>query len=58
MWVINKNKCMGCGACVGVCPKIAIELLSSGINHNEKFCILCGICKKLCPVGAIEVDKT
>ncbi|MBU5575259.1 MAG: 4Fe-4S binding protein [Candidatus Aenigmatarchaeota archaeon] len=56
-WNINKNKCLRCGACVSVCPKIALELSEHGIENNKNLCNLCGICEKICPVGAIKVNK-
>ena len=55
MWKIDRKKCLRCGACVGVCPKLALELKESGVQIDRKKCISCGICEKICPVGAIEV---
>ncbi|UCG95941.1 MAG: 4Fe-4S binding protein [archaeon] len=57
MWEIDRKKCLRCGACVGVCPKLALELKESGINHDEKLCIECGLCKRICPMGAIKVEE-
>ena len=57
MWDIDRKKCLRCGACVGVCPEIAIELRNNGITYNEELCALCGLCEKVCSVGAIEVTK-
>lgn len=56
MWEIDKKKCLRCGACVGVCPKMALDLKESGISHDKNLCIDCGICEKVCPVGAIKVS--
>jgi NAD-dependent dihydropyrimidine dehydrogenase PreA subunit len=54
---INRYKCGYCGACVGVCPKGALELVETWIEVDESVCIVCGICDRICPVGAIEVVK-
>ncbi|NYT00345.1 MAG: 4Fe-4S dicluster domain-containing protein [Methanocellales archaeon] len=54
--IVNKNKCLYCGACVAVCPVSAIELIDTWIEINED-CNDCGICAKICPVGALEELK-
>jgi len=54
---INRYKCGYCGACVGVCPKGALELIETWVEVDENTCIACGICDRICPVGAIEVMK-
>ncbi|WP_135609364.1 4Fe-4S binding protein [Methanococcoides sp. AM1] len=54
--IINKYKCGYCGACVGVCPTGALELIETWIEVDNK-CTGCGICQKICPLGAIEVDR-
>ncbi len=53
----NKDKCMRCGGCVGVCPKSALELEECGIDADIKDCISCSTCEKFCPVGALRVEK-
>lgn len=54
---INRYKCGYCGACVGVCPKGALELVETWVEVDESMCVACGICDRICPVGAIEVMK-
>jgi ferredoxin len=56
-WKIDRGKCLRCGACVSVCPELALELGEEGLKHDAKKCTLCGICMKICPAGAIEVEK-
>jgi len=56
-WTIDREKCLKCGACVGVCPVLSLELKENGIVNDKKKCTLCGICEKVCPVGAIKVKR-
>ncbi len=51
---VNRFKCGYCGACVGVCPKGALELIETWIEVDDS-CTKCGVCAKICPVGALEV---
>ncbi|MCD6367709.1 MAG: 4Fe-4S binding protein [Candidatus Aenigmarchaeota archaeon] len=56
-WKIDREKCIKCGACVGVCPVMSLELKDEGIVNDLKKCIFCGVCEKVCPVGAIKVER-
>ncbi len=50
-YVIDKDACIACGACVGECP---VEAISEGdymVIDPDK-CIDCGTCAGVCPVGA------
>ncbi len=58
---VNKDKCIGCGLCVSLCPDV-FEIGEEGksevikgadLKKNEK-CIQES--KESCPVEAIEVD--
>jgi ferredoxin len=52
----DKDKCLRCGGCVGVCPVAALYLSEHGIVCNEK-CTNCTICVQFCPVGALSITK-
>jgi len=53
---VNRYKCGYCGACVGVCPSGALELVETWIEVDNT-CTGCGVCAKICPVGALAVIK-
>ncbi len=55
MLTVNRYKCGYCGACVGVCPVAALELVETWLEISAE-CKECGICTKICPVGALEVE--
>jgi len=58
MFIVDKDKCQGCGACLNVCPVGAISFIE-GIAHIDKGkCINCGRCESVCPTGAIIPDKS
>ncbi len=51
---IDKDTCIGCGACVGGCPVGALSLDDEGKSVcDEDVCITCLACTGTCPVGAI-----
>lgn len=52
IWV-NREKCGYCGACVGVCPNNALELMETYIVIGKN-CDECKLCVKMCPIGALE----
>jgi len=63
---LNKNKCTGCGMCMEICPKEAIQVTRTPKKVNEKAeqptvtidenkCHYCGICQAICPFGALTL---
>jgi ferredoxin len=51
---VDRDKCIYCGACVGVCPKMAIVLEENIIKIDATKCVECMICAKACPMNAIK----
>ena len=52
---INRELCIGCGACIDVCPKAVyalVEQKSSIVNLDA--CVSCKSCFAQCPTGAID----
>lgn len=53
--IINKENCIGCGACIKYCPMEAIQILAKVAKINEQKCIKCKACVTACMLDAIEV---
>jgi len=53
MYIIDKDNCIGCGACEGTCPVAAISADTDGKYEISDACIDCGACQGSCPVEAI-----
>ena len=51
---VNKDTCIGCGACVDMCPVQAITLVDGKASINPDICVSCGSCVGTCPANAIE----
>lgn len=53
--MLNKKLCVGCLACVAVCPTDAMLYFpAEPVPFN---CVACGICVKACPKGALEIAE-
>lgn len=53
--LINRSVCVGCLACVAVCPSGAMRYYP---GQKQPFkCVACGACAKRCPKGALELAE-
>jgi len=60
---VDKEKCVGCGACVSACPEGIIKLIKGGKNGQvahigRRGCIRCFCCHEMCPHKAIRLRKS
>ena len=56
---IKTDDCIGCGACVDICPTGVLEInMDSRKNSapNVFNCCKCRSCCRVCPVDAITID--
>jgi ferredoxin len=54
----DPSLCIGCGACVDVCPHGAFEMNGRlAYLVNAPACMECGACQLNCPVNAIRVES-
>jgi len=54
---INRDECIGCGACVEVCPFGSLSLDDEGIAVVDETCTACGACLPECPVEALSLPE-
>ncbi len=52
---IDRDLCIGCGACISVCPTGTISLVDGKAAVTGPESISCGHCEAVCPEGAIRV---
>lgn len=52
---VDKEACVGCCACIDVCPVGALSQDTDGKTVCDAgACLDCGACEATCPVGAIS----
>lgn len=51
---INREKCVGCGACINLCPRLAIRFIDHKSYIDPESCVECGTCREACGVEAID----
>lgn len=62
--VIDSEKCVGCGACVNMCPEEAIALVrdlgpvikTKELLVDQETCVQCQVCEENCPMEAIKLE--
>lgn len=53
--IVDKDLCIGCEACISVCPVSALIMEDDGKAFcQEDICIDCGACIPVCPTQAIS----
>jgi len=52
--IIDKDKCIGCGACVNVCRYGALEVVDGLAVVNDN-CAACRMCLDECPADALSL---
>jgi NAD-dependent dihydropyrimidine dehydrogenase PreA subunit len=56
--VVDKEECLGCEACVMICPKKVFEFIDDrSAPVNTELCNGCNMCVEACPAGVISVSK-
>ena len=55
--MVNKDLCIGCGACESAWPVGAIQIIDGKSHINNNICIKCGTCESICPVQAIKIER-
>ena len=54
--VIDRERCIGCGACVQVCPSQTLEMQDGKAAVTGDRSLGCGQCAAVCPVEAVRVE--
>jgi len=54
--MVYQDRCIGCGACVEVCPVDAITLVNQKAAIRGEICIGCASCLAACPTAAMFID--
>jgi len=53
---VDRQRCVGCGLCVLVCPHRIFGLSAEGLEvRDPDLCMECGACARNCPVQALTV---
>ena len=56
--IVRAMGCVGCGVCLGRCPKGAIVLVDGKATINVDDCGSCGLCSEKCPVTDFVDERT
>jgi len=49
---IDREKCVGCGGCVDLCPAAAIRFVRDRAHISQHLCLACKTCVRVCPMKA------
>lgn len=53
---VDQEKCVGCGACMAVCPAQAIKYDNGKAKIDMTKCAQCQTCVSVCPMQAISTE--
>ncbi|MAS49998.1 MAG: ferredoxin [Euryarchaeota archaeon] len=54
-FVVDDDRCYGCGACIGLCPTNALSMKELLAIVEQELCTYCEHCIPSCPVDALEI---
>ncbi|MGB1955254.1 MAG: 4Fe-4S binding protein [Candidatus Poseidoniaceae archaeon] len=54
-FVVDDDRCYGCGACIGLCPTNALSMKELLAIVEQELCTYCDHCIPSCPVDALEI---
>ncbi len=55
---VDEDACIGCEACVDICPMEAVRMAGDIAQVDEARCIGCGVCAVHCDADAINLKRT
>lgn len=59
--IVHKNRCIGCAACVEVCPVNVFDYVNDKpVDARHSGCVYCGLCASVCPparLGSSSLGK-
>ncbi|MBT4406666.1 MAG: 4Fe-4S binding protein [Euryarchaeota archaeon] len=56
-FIVDADKCYGCGACIAICPLNSLLLDNRIVIVDHKSCTLCNHCIPSCPVFALSIGE-
>jgi coenzyme F420 hydrogenase subunit beta len=59
--VVKRKLCTGCGTCVGICPRGAVEMVLQKGRYlprlDKERCNRCGLCHEACPGHGVDFER-
>ena len=56
---LDQDRCIGCSACVEVCPIGIVEIGVDGVRERSpELCVGCGHCVAVCPTEALDNERS